>query len=63
MSGGVKKGDVIITLGPIERKKGRVHVANGLWCGRVCGHWLTYVLREFEGRWSITGTTGLVSIS
>jgi hypothetical protein len=54
---------VIITLGPIARRKGRVHVANGLWCGGVCGQWLTYVLREFEGQWSITGTTGPYAIS
>lgn len=62
-AGGVKNDGVIISLGPIERKKGRVHVSNGLWCGGTCGQWLTYVLAEDEGRWKITGTTGPYAIS
>lgn len=61
--GGVKNDGVIISLGPIEQKKGRVHVSNGLWCGGTCGQWLTYVLAEDEGRWKITGTTGPYAIS
>jgi hypothetical protein len=61
--GGVKNDGVIISLGTIERKKNRVHVSNGLWCGGLCGQWLTYVLRRSEGRWKITGTTGPYAIS
>jgi hypothetical protein len=62
--GDVRNDGVIISLGPIEqRKKGRVHVSNGLWCGGTCGQWLTYVLREEQGRWKITGTTGPYAIS
>jgi hypothetical protein len=56
---GVKNEGVIISLGPIEAKKPhRVQVSNSLWCGGLCGQWLTYVLREDDGRWRITGTTG-----
>lgn len=61
--GGVKNDGVIISLGPIERKNGKVYVSNGLWCGGTCGQWLTYVLREAQGRWKITGTTGSYAIS
>jgi hypothetical protein len=61
--GGVKNDGVIISLGPIERKNGRVQVSNGLWCGGLCGQWLTYVLRRLDSRWKITGTTGPSAIS
>jgi hypothetical protein len=60
---GVKDNGVIITLGRVAWKDGQVNVATGLWCGRLCGQWLTYVLVEDDGRWEITGTTGPISIS
>ncbi len=62
-AGGVKNNGVIITLSPIQRKDGKVHVPNGLWCGGTCGQWLTYVLAEDGARWKITGTTGPYAIS
>lgn len=61
--GGVRNNGVIITLGPIEYEGGEVHVGNGLWCGGLCGQWLTYVLQEKEGHWRIAGTTGTTAIS
>ena len=61
---GVKNDGVIISLGRIEvTRPHRVQVSNSLWCGGLCGQWLTYVLREEDGRWRITGTTGPVAIS
>lgn len=61
--GGVKNDGVIISLGPIERKNRFVQVSNRLWCSGDCGQWLTYVLRQSESRWRITGTTGPYAIS
>lgn len=61
--GGVKKDGVIISLGSIERKKDRVNVSNGLWCGGLCGQWMTYVLTQEGGGWKISGTTGPYVIS
>ena len=61
--GGVKKFGVIISLGPVERKDGKVHISNALWCGGKCGQWLTYVLRKDQGKWKISGTTGPYAIS
>lgn len=63
LGGGVKNDGVIISLGPIEHKNGVVHVHNGLWCGALCGQWQTYVLRQSETTWKITGTTGPYIIS
>jgi hypothetical protein len=60
---GVKGNGVIITLGPIDRDNKGVQVGTGLYCGGLCGQWLTYVLRERDDRWRITGTTGPYIIS
>lgn len=60
---GVRNAGVIISLGPIEIKKDRVHVRNMLWCGSLCAQGLTYVLSERDGRWVITGTTGPITIA
>lgn len=62
-AGGVKNDGVIISLGPIEWVRGEIQVATGLWCGGLCGQWLTYVLAEEEDGWVITGTTGPIAIS
>lgn len=61
--GGVRHDGVIITLGPLEPRDGRIHVSTSLWCGGLCGQWLTYVLAEDDGRWEITGTTGPQAMS
>lgn len=61
--GGVKNDGVIISLGPIKPMKERIQVSNSLWCGGLCGQWLTYVLAEDGGHWKITGTTGPYAIS
>ena len=61
--GGVTNDGVIISLGPIERNKGRISIGNGLWCGGTCGQRLTYVLTQQDGKWKITGTTGPYAIS
>jgi hypothetical protein len=62
-AGGVKNGGVILSLGPIEPAEDKVHVSTGLWCGGLCGQWLTYVLSQDQERWKITGTTGPYAIS
>lgn len=61
--GGVKNDGVIISLGPIERAADELHVGNGLWCGGLCGQWLTYVVEQTPDGWTITGTTGPAAIS
>lgn len=61
-SGTVANDGVLVSLGPIERKNGRVHVPTTLSCGGKCGQWLTYVLSERNGRWVVT-RSGPVTIS
>jgi hypothetical protein len=61
--GGVVNRGVIVSLGPIAPSGNRVEVANNLWCGGLCGQWLTYVVKRQHGRWRVTGTVGPVAIS
>jgi hypothetical protein len=61
--GGVRNDGVIISLGSIRRKRGRVHVPNTLWCGGLCAQWLTYVLSERTGDWRVVGITGPIAVS
>jgi hypothetical protein len=61
--GRVKHGGVLISLGPVETTKSRVHVPNTLRCGGKCSRCQTYVLSKRNGSWAITGTSGPVVAS
>lgn len=63
METGLEGMGVILSVGSIDRHVSRVEVSNSLWCGGLCGQWMTYVLERSEGRWKITGTTGPAAIS
>lgn len=61
---GVAHDGVIVGLSPTwPQDDGTVHISAGLWCGIDCGLGLTYVLDQVDGQWTVTGTTGPVSIS
>ncbi|MDE0370502.1 MAG: hypothetical protein OXI84_10225 [bacterium] len=56
-------GSAIITLAPVEFDNQGATVGVELWCGGVCGIWLTYrVVQEPDG-WTVTGTEGPRAIS
>ena len=61
--GRVVDGGVLVTLGRIEARGGRVTVATSMWVSGLAGEWATYVLESRWGRWRVTGTTGPVAIS
>ena len=61
--GGVKEDGVIVTVGPIVGRGHNVKVANSLWCGGLCGQWLTYRVKLKGGNWRIMGTVGPYAIS
>lgn len=56
-------GAVILGIGEatIEGETGVVPVS--LWCGGVCGTWLTYGLEQVDGAWAVTGIEGPVAMS
>lgn len=61
--GNVRADAVLITLGPIIGNGERVEVGASLWCSRMCGRWLTYVVEFGADGWIVTGTTGPQAIS
>jgi hypothetical protein len=61
--GHVKNGGVLISLGPIEGNATRVRVGNSLWISGLAGQWLTYVLEQRDGDWTVRGTSGPMAIS
>jgi hypothetical protein len=61
--GYVKKGGVLLSLGPIEGDGNRVEVGNSLWISGLAGQWLTYVLGVRDGVWRVSGTAGPIAIS
>lgn len=63
LMGGVKREGVIVTVGPILGGGHNVKVANSIWCGGLCGQWLTYRVKLKGGNWRIMGTVGPSAIS
>ena len=59
----VIEGAVILGVGEpsVGDKTGLVPVS--LWCGGLCGTWLTYRLDLVDGAWKVTGTEGPIAIS
>ena len=59
----VIEGAVILGVGEpsVDDSTGLVPVS--LWCGGLCGTWLTYRLDLVDGAWNVTGTEGPIAIS
>ena len=56
-------GAVIIGMGePTFRDDGAL-VPVSLWCGGLCGTWLTYELAKVDGSWAVVGIDGPVAVS
>ena len=56
-------GSAIITLAPVEFDRQGATVGVSLWCGGVCGLWLTYRVAEGPDGWTVVGTEGNIAIS
>ena len=61
--GRVRNRGVLLTLGPIERKKRRAEVGTNLWVAGKGAIWQTYVVKHRASRWVVTGTTGWMAVS
>ena len=57
------EGAVIIGVGePVLDEDGAL-VPVSLWCGGLCGTWLTYRVELADGGWAVTGIKGPIAIS
>lgn len=64
--GGVRptrEGAVIVGVGPPAIDGATATVPVSLWCGNLCGTWLTYRLVRDGDAWRVTGNEGPVAIS
>ena len=56
-------GVAVVTVGGLRVEDGRAEVDMELWCGSLCGVFLTYEAVEADGAWTITGPTGPIAVS
>lgn len=61
-SGGLE-GAGLLTVGAIDGDDELVTVAGRSYCGGLCAHWMTFLVRNRPAGWSVTGTTGPIAIS
>jgi hypothetical protein len=60
---GPLSGAGLLSVGVIEGNDERVEVGGRSYCGGLCAHWMTFVVRNASGGWHVTGTTGPIAIS
>jgi hypothetical protein len=61
-SGGLH-GAGLLTVGGIDGGDERVTLAGRSYCGGLCAHWMTLVVRNRPDGWTVTGTTGPIAIA
>lgn len=57
------EGSAIVSVGEPVIDGDTALVPATLWCGNVCGVWLTYRVDRVAGAWRVTGTEGPVAVS
>jgi hypothetical protein len=57
------EGGVILGVGEPEIDGDAALVPVSLWCGGLCGTWLTYQVEVVDGGWTVTGIEGPIAIS
>ena len=60
--GGFRRGG-LLTVGVIDGDDERVTVGGRSYCGGLCAHWMTLVLRYGAEGWEVTGTIGPIAIA
>ena len=56
-------GAGLLTVGGIDGDDELLTVAGRSYCGGLCAHWLTFVVRNRPAGWTVTGTTGPIAIA
>ncbi len=56
-------GSMILGVGEPVIDGDTALVPMSLWCGGLCGTWLTYRVANVDGSWTVTGTEGPIAVS
>lgn len=57
------EGAAIVTLGPVTIDGNNATIDMEMWCGGLCGIWLTYALEIGHAGWEVLGTVGPIAVS
>jgi hypothetical protein len=57
------EGSVILGVGEPTIDGNSALVPVSLWCGGLCGTWLTYRVELTDGTWTVTGIEGPIAVS
>jgi hypothetical protein len=57
------EGAALLTLGSPDIDGNEATIDMGMWCGGLCGIWLTYALEVGDAGWEVLGTVGPIAIS
>ena len=57
------EGSVILGVGEPSIDGNTALVPVSLWCGGLCGTWLTYRVELSDGTWTVTGIAGPIAVS
>ena len=60
---GTHPGAVVVTVEALRLEQERAEIELHLWCGSLCGIYLTYEAVEVDGTWIITGPIGPITMS
>ena len=60
---GSPPGVAVITIDALRLGATQAEVELHLWCGSLCGVYLTYAAEQVDGRWVITGIVGPIAMS
>lgn len=57
------QGVAVITIDALQLGAAQAEVELHLWCGSLCGVYLTYTAEQVDGKWVITGIVGPIAMS
>lgn len=57
------EGSAIVTMSSIEHREDHSLVGVSLWCGGLCGIWLTYRVVDAPDGWTVTGIEGPIAVA
>ncbi len=57
------EGAVILGIGEPDLATDTALVPVSLWCGGLCGTWLSYRVDLVDGQWQVSGTEGPIAVS
>ncbi len=62
-AGAIGAGAAVVTVEDVRIEGDRAEIDVALWCGSLCGIWLTYEAKPSADGWDIIGTVGPIAVA